>query len=335
MKHLFVVHSYTTLIVAKLTIEHLRLKRDDVRFFCTRNLKPFVEDEDISFSFDFQVISDPFPITKNIFKGRFYLKLFDKKVSKIIDSHEFVLYTYDFATSFNQILMSHKLCTGLAAYNNYNFLNSLYKTYFSRKDKLFNWLNYSNRLKNYGFLENPQRIFALSDDSFPGQDIVNVFNSTSVQRILSSVEFFIPEDAIIFVLDSISSFKIVNMEQHLEQICNTVNILSKSIIYLKFHPSQDQIERDLILNIIEKQRFTVNIIPANVPLEKFVFNTFSYTFVGNVSSILLYAAMNKKKAFSFHRKLSQPPLPQIFDYYVADLYAAGEFTLITNLDLIN
>lgn len=330
MIHIFRVNNYTTYLLAKLIIKNKRISESNYRFFCDRNLEVFATDKTAAIKNPYTESHIHFKVEKNIFRTWRKLAEFDQFVDRIVGNSQYAFYGYNLSKPENQLFITHPRCRsinileeGMSCYRDKEQLLRHLKPNLSSYIKFLKLIAYQGRLKNYGaIIKNPSNFFSISAEAFPGFNSINVGGLRSLPEILADVTFEIPAGSSIYVFDSVSSIGYMKLEKHLALINQIAmeEYTSTQRCYFKFHPSQNQIEREQILKMLKELPVKYLRIPDETPLEKFVFDNKNYRFFGNTSSVLFYAALQGKETVSYHNlfeyEIPVPTMPEVYFRYV-------------------
>jgi hypothetical protein len=314
MKHLFVIHSHISYLLAKLVINYKKIPVNDYKFIFVRGMMPHQFDTNHSLIIPWNVIPEYFPLRKNFLKSRRSILHFDNQIIKLIENKEFVAYSFDFATRLNQIIFTHILCKqkclleeGMMSYYPKEYLQDLYKETFSKIQKINKFLNYSNRIFSSGVIHKYlDTVYCLYEDAFSGCNKVIVYDQRTIENFYASFDYNVPQYSAIVVQDAAASFHLISESEYLSknrELFLQLNNRFNGKIYLKFHPSQKHEERDKITNIIINDKIDFSIIPDWIPLEKYIFSNQKYEFFGFFSSVLFYACRANKESYSIAKEI--------------------------------
>lgn len=309
MKHLFLVHTHITYIVAQSIIESLSIKKKNIFFICTRNYK---------IDFDNQMnLNAEFELLNNTNYSNFYLKWhLIKKIDRKLNSAGIDLYhAYlpHIAHPLFQILGSNKKCYKINIMEEgANCLsNRLYNPPISLKKKiislLFNktglWGKYryfrvsSNTELKYFKKKILPVFYGISSKSFQNvtgyeKQIINIYKE------IKTVSKQIPDSASILLLESIIEQDNLNSVLFFDSIEFIAKKLNNEKVYLKFHPYQNADNREHVITILKKYT-TVNLIADDVVMEKVFLYTKNLKVYGFTTSLLFYAKSFGHEAISF------------------------------------
>ena len=326
MLHIFRVNNYTTYVVAKLVIHRMGLDDSQYKFITARNLQTLPEDITRTIKSPFNYDPDPFPAPIKFWKGRQNLKNLDIFIDGIVENSVFSFYATNYSRKINQFIASHKLCRevnfleeGTACYYPRSYLETLYAPESNWKNWLVRRCNFGYRIKSWGFAPVVDNYYTLTDYALPGFDATNVYSSEAIIKSFSWQKQSIVdrENQLVIVLDSLSTLGYISRAEHIEAVVKAVTVIGKfdrwnfSNVYLKFHPVQTIDERKDFKARLREENIDIAYLPDDFILESLVFNQCSCIFIGNCSSILLYASMFGKVAMSFHSLLPNSTVPNL------------------------
>ncbi len=335
--HLFRVNNFTTYLVAKLIIRRLRLVEGQYKFLTARNLKTFTEDQEYTVVSPYPYAPEPFPVKRKFWKGRDRLAKFDLFVESLTGGRDFAYYATNFSRRVNQLFASHPKCTevnfleeGMACYQPRSYLENLTRSYPSTIYKVRQFLSYGRRLRPWGFASDLDNYYTITDVAMPGYEIENVYAEADMLAVLRAGPVFsLPEaGSVVYVIDAAASIGLVSIEEYIAAVRKSFEFIQKrgteqyARIYLKFHPEQGREERQAFVNAFLEDGAKVNYVPDKIPLESLLFGEQKCLFVGNISSVLFYAAYFGKEVRSLHslfEKKHALKLPAIYWDYVKAL----------------
>ena len=339
MLHIFRVNNYTTYVVAKMVIHQKGLAYSRCRFLTARNLETLPEDSSRTTISPYKYQPDPFPAVPKFWTGRQRLRQLDLFVDRLSNRSKFAYYATNYSRKINQFFATHKLCReinfleeGTACYYSRAHLEELYAFKGNWKSWLVTKCNYGARVKNWGFVPRPalDNYYTLTNHALPGYRTTNVFSGEAfaTQFPQHALKTHADKSEIILVLDSLATLGYISTIDHIDAVIKAISRLKsffsnyEPTIYLKFHPVQSAEERLAFRATLSNEKLNVVYLQDNLVLEGLVFNKSKHVFVGNCSSILLYAGIFGKTAISFSSLLPAsaiPKLPSLYWKYVSQI----------------
>jgi hypothetical protein len=298
-KHIFLIHSNITAVMAFSIINYLKINYEDVVFLYKR-IKGFEVDIK-SYNID-----ELIKIKAEHNKIERYRKInqIDKLITDLIGPcSRFNLYLPNYHEVFTHILASNKRCKTVnfmeegavtlqepsiryALHVKLSFLQRL--GWFLRVEK---GISYFPKDKEADY-------YALSQDAFTDVEsrfIIPVYkpNFINTMSIEAGSVFFLP--------DSILENKAVSIDYfvtRIEKFIFWLNNNSLKKVYLKFHPVQAQYVKDLIVNKLNENNIDVVLVKEDQILEYVFANTKQLKIVGFISSLLVYGVMNNHDVYT-------------------------------------
>ncbi|TDW48586.1 hypothetical protein EV144_10396 [Flavobacterium sp. 270] len=309
MKHVFLVHTHITYIVAQSIIENLSLKKEEIFFISTRNYKIDVTSQ-IDLNTEFELLNNT--SYSNFFLKWYLIKRIDEKLNNAnIDLYH--IYLPHIAHPLFQILGSNKKCykinimeegSNCLSYRLYNPEINIKKKLISlifNKTGLWGQNRYfrvsSNSELKYFTKKTLPVFYGISSKSFQyvtdyEKQVIEIYQD----QVISSRP--IPDHASIVLLESIIEQDNLNSSVFFDSIELMANKLNVEEVYLKFHPYQNTENRKQIIKILEKYTI-VNLIEDDVIMEKIFLYTKNLKVYGFTTSLLFYAKSFGHEAFSF------------------------------------
>lgn len=311
MKHVFLVHSSTTLIVAKGVIERESVDRDDVLFILTRGFSTNLDYNKINVNELFQHFEN---ITyKNFYKGWKFIGKVDEFVNSCINDN-FMIYLPHIAHPFFQILCTHVNCLDVKILEEgVNCLSKkIYNNVGSFKFKLINLI--FNDLGIYG----KTRYFRVrSNIDFPlirkklqpifysitpnGFKEVNGYEKKVVNynfADLNNDRNIIENNSAVFVFEGIVEQGNLSKETFFNSIRYVTDEIKENKIYVKFHPAQSKENIEEICRILTS-KFEIIILDNSVILELEFLKTKNLLVYGFTTSLLHYAKLFGHQIISY------------------------------------
>ncbi|MEX0312832.1 MAG: polysialyltransferase family glycosyltransferase [Allomuricauda sp.] len=311
MNFLFHIHSNINLLTATLVVENTGIDKSKVVFLLNRN---------VSTDFDVKTIELPEKVYYHQFNKLKRLLTFEflknKKTLSIIDgiinehvNHSFSYFCPNARYPLYRAFISNPKCVEV------NYIEDgmdgyLSKTEFSKKfknpipihlkfaDALFNILPFfcGDRLNYVGdsfmpnLKEKKSTIYCLSKTAYTNQENKNrIVLSSKTRGHYSDINL---NSTNIFVFDAVKNQKVVPEEifyKFVSWFCK--DYFKEKRMGIKFHPFQDAMEKERILEIFGRNKIEVEIISDDIVLEAAFLNNEKLTVFGIGSSLLVYAAL--------------------------------------------
>ncbi|WP_299825415.1 polysialyltransferase family glycosyltransferase [uncultured Pontibacter sp.] len=341
MKHLFYIHSTVTYFVALEVIKYKKLDKHACCLLLGRGFKQLYKFSEIKQSivpFSHHLF-DSFAVEKQLWNGWRKLRAFDDYVAQITNSDSFHLYTNQSGTSFIQLFISHRKCSGfsfleegMASFYPISKINNEicpagYATSFY---KLLKHLNYFGRLSQnpYFYDEGYDKVYGISEAAFPEfrNKIIldNPFYNSEASNCINGH---------LIALDALYEYGIVEKAVYVQAIEKMFLYFQKrkvDQIYIKYHPEQYNNATHLqeIRNVVTRYKRGIKVIElsSTCSLELIAGNNLAdINFYVFLSSVGLYAGMCGKKANSFATYIGEKDiqfkekiesLPSVFSKYV-------------------
>lgn len=333
MKHVFIVHSHITYLMALSIINFKKLSKEDVCIITFNNgFNPLYKPvEVIQFNQDY-----PNKIIRffNLFRNFNFAKYIDSKIANILKGVDYVLYI-NYAYGYNKILMTNKHCKGI------NFIEEGMDSY--KSDTLE---NYTVHAHNSGF-----RSSSFQEKIIESLRIVkNIFRGNVTERLLlipahpscfslmpnvsyyCFSEFAFPnvlsqskqildinlvkglndgritkfnENSIIWIGDNVVNFYRIPVSKYIAAIKKGVETFQKNheikSIYIKFHGSENEESRKLTEDIFNNLHIQTKIIDDSHSIELLLLNSPNCVLLGLTSSLLWYGSLIGHNSYSISR----------------------------------
>lgn len=339
MKHLFVVHSPITFLIAHAVIEHLQLSLGDVVVLSNGYSLPIDKYKSA-------------PFFSNLNHSKFHkLKYMnapfweDRYLSAILDGEEFIAYI-DLMSYHQRVFITHSRCKGFhfieegnASYRDNDTLDDLS---WDRREQSFRLLSLSQRVKevfkaakwafrgyslrllslpysytNYSFCEEV-KYFGFSELAFPSvshSNKVTVPLKVSNEIALMAVNIQL-SNCLVWIDGSGAAFTNLPDDVYHRAIDRGIEILYDELtskpIHVKLRPGISDYSTNYLYNRLQENGFTVSVMPNNLIIECVFANSTNCTVVGNLSSSLFYASIFGHKSYSIY-SLFEKKAPTVFD----------------------
>ncbi|OXA77567.1 hypothetical protein SAMN05444397_102555 [Flavobacterium aquidurense] len=309
MKHIFLVHTHITYIVAQSIIESLSLKNEEIFFISTRNYKIDFTDQ-INLNAEFELLN-------NTNYSNFFLKwqLIKKVDEKLLNANIglYQIYLPHIAHPLFQILGSNKKCTKInimeegsncLSYRLYNPPVNIKKRLIAlifNKSGLWGQNRYfrvsSNSELKYFDKKLLPVFYGISPKSF--QNVIGYEKRIiSIHQEKTAVSKQIPDNVSVLLLESIIEQDNLSSSLFFDSIELLAKKLNSEEVYLKFHPYQNAENRKHVITILEKYT-NVKLIADDIVMEKVFLCSKNLKVYGFTTSLLFYAKSFGHEAFSF------------------------------------
>jgi len=297
MRHLFLVHSNLTHLLARRVVEYEGIEPEDVALLVRRRYRPDERRFRVVHLPIYKGVRKPLPKRFGLLYGRRRLRAVDGLLYEITEGHPFHFYVPHTLKRFERVVLSHPSCAGfsfleegLAAYRTREELGRIVpRVATSRTQRIA----YRGRLGEREFYRaGNTKAYGLSSWSFPDVEGRVVFDDLfrdAYSGDLSSIEN-------VLVFDNASVTGKIRLETVLRCVDRALTKLSgegmKSLHY-KFHPAQagsDEIERLESLLAGYAPQIHCQRLPDDAVLEGIAQAAPRVSFHQNVSSVGLYAA---------------------------------------------
>lgn len=328
MKHLFLVHSHITDLVATQLVKEQGLSIIDVIFLLARNHQTKFPNS-LEFPYTHYPI-DSFKVNLLFWKSRSKVAELDSWIDSICNGQDFIFYTPQSGMNIFYLISSHPKCNGFAyieeglgSYKYFEQIKNKKKESWLRN--LLYDLNFKKRapsVKHFFDLNHPKYLgcYAIGKEAFP--DLKN--------KIVLQLPFE-QKDATsnyenVIVLGPYIEYGEVPQAAFLAAYQETIEwLIDKGIqsAHIKHHPAQDKLQSIEPINKIN-QRFLnqikITTIEKNVVLENIALNT-NANFYLVLGSIGIYADITGNKVYSFaHKIVAKDPTFQDYLDVVPDFY---------------
>ena len=308
MKHLFLVHSYITCLVARQVVAREGLSPEDVAFLTTRNFTP----QDLPYP---QARAAQTPRIKGSMAHRIRLgwqvvKTQDRLVHQLTGGESFHLYTPQTMERYIQIIRSNPGCTGFSyleeGLNSYCTRAEIERTHPPTEPGLKEKITYRFRVRESRFFDDGySRVYGVSNEVFPDLSnrvvLENVF-AKPVDTRLASVEN-------ILALDALTIHRRIRLESLLVALRRLGMHLSSggvTQIHYKLHPAQiESGEGDRIRTTLHEGGVRAVQLPDQVCLEELAYARPDIRYFVNLSSVGLYASLQGCTVFSYANWVAQ------------------------------
>lgn len=291
MKHVFVIHSHITFLVAMGTVNLLKLSQSQVIFLYGRNYRiscikvPYK-------TIDISSFYRPSPTYLfNCFQQWKYIRKVDKFISnEIADSY----YVYIPHTGFEifQILLTHPLCKGL------NLIQEGAVTYFTRRVKwksvakniitIFNkrtWYQSNWFIPNHFYREKETiRTFACNETFFLP---LNKARNFVIKLPSYPLNIQIQETNPVFVFETAVEVKLIDRDIYMEACRKMIRECARENNYIKFHPNQSEANKETIRSFFAGVHYQE--LSMDIPFELILSSYANLTVCGFTSSLMFFA----------------------------------------------
>ena len=304
MKHLFFAHSHTLVLCSIGTINYLHLKREDCVFLCTRNYKmPSIFKE--FKTFDANEAHEEFDAYRyGTFKeNRAALRRLDKYIDLWTDGDDFMFYPPHLWGGIFSFTASHPRCKKISFVQEGAYT---YKHLFVNKISIWKKIKgYLKSIKHFGnFRCYPCGAWYV-DGCLGFQKKIDVYGTSSSffqympqdRTIFHKIEW--PKydaelsiehiDGTIFIFDGYVSQGLVDEDVYKKCCEKLIGENAKEYNYVKFHPSQNDAERQWILDIFHDNDLNVEIFSESLPFEYYISSLKNLNIAGFGSSLLYFA----------------------------------------------
>lgn len=332
MKHIFLLHSNTTLISTIGVIENEKLEKDDIILFLTRGYNTTLNYRSYNLNNHFQRLENI--NLYNFYKGWKIIDEIDSFLEESINE-DYTLYLPHFVHPFFQILITSKYCVRINIIEEGSNCLSVffYRKSNSIKFKLVDIFFNSTKIFGNGRYD---RIYTSYDFLFKNNKYEPIFYSFSPNAFSKIAKYtkktincnfpelynddkIIQNNSSILVLEAI--FEQGNLSENLffNSIEAVIALIKDETIYVKFHPAQNKENISKIINLIINNKKII-VIPNFIILEFEFMRCKDLSVFGFTSSLLLYARLyghnvssysslwDKDFRYKKYRKLNDFPL---------------------------
>lgn len=302
MKHVFVLHSHTTMLTSLGVMDYYNLKKDDVVFFYGRNYSTDILPSD----YNVINISDLYLESQMVYRtGYKKQKNVVDKLDKLVDEYvadDFYFYIPNFCVPLFVAIYTNKHCKEARYIQEGGYVQSkvfrINYSYFSLvKDVLkaikfrmpFRlWIPCSNYTEKTLYKQRELHSYALSESFFmalPSQRHV-------IKWPKIELDLQINQDYPIFITDGFINNLMAEKDVYYEQLERLIGQYHKSVNYVKFHPAQSEEEKDYIKQLFVRCACKCIVLPDKTPMELVIVGYHKLTFIGMGSSLLYFAEEN-------------------------------------------
>ncbi len=313
MKHLFLVHSNITDIVAQQIVKQYELPVEDVIFLLARNQHSNFKNK-IKFPYSHFPI-DSFKVSFFFWKNWRKLKNIDNWINELTAKQAFHFYTPQSGMNVFYLITSHPLCKGfsyieegLASYKRFKQIKNP-KANSKLRDLLY-YINFKGRsksVKHFFDLDHPKLLdsYGLSELSFPDLKKKQIIEKPFKNNKLNTKA----EAENILILGPYIEFGEIKKEILLEALGELFDWMFQikiDALNIKFHPAQDEsISINPILDLFSsyKNKINFNILEDHFILEKYAFEN-KVDFYIVISSLAIYANVSGNKVYSIAERIA-------------------------------
>ena len=328
MKHLFLVHSHITDLVAQQVVIQKKLPSTEVVFLLSRKHQSAFPCQ-VEFPYT-HYPQDSFGVSFLFWKNRLRVENLDEWLDELSKGEDFIFYTPQSGMNYFYLITSHVNCKGFAyieeglgSYKTFKEIASKKKPFWLR-DRWYD-LNFKNRapsIKHFFDLRHKKYLgcFAISKHAFPDLE------HKTVLKLPFKKQKFKEDYQHLIVLGPYVEYGEVGQAVFLASFRDLLDWMVKNKIqnaHIKHHPAQDNEQSiapiDEILKSYQDQ-ISVITMGAEVVLENIAINT-SAQFYIVLGSIGIYADIAGNQVFSFAHKIVEKdpsfqrfldPLPVFF-----------------------
>ncbi len=291
MKHVFVVHSHTSFLVALGTIELLRLRQEDVIMLLGRNYKnDVIKIPCVSIDISPLLLYSR-DILFSIKKQKALIDSFDRIIEQKIGT-DFYAYVPHLSSWGFQIIATSKYCKGInlcqesarSFFTTIKPIKRLVKSLFLCTTKRM-WAQYNWYPPSWAYrVECGLRTFSFSDTYF-----APIKNATHYIVSYPSIplDFEIDTERPIFVFEAAIEQGNIEESIYIDECRVLIETYSQDKNYVKFHPGQTQEHKEIILKCFGKKHFDV--LPDSIPFELIIMKYNGLYVYGFYSSLLSFA----------------------------------------------
>lgn len=308
--HIFYVHSNITLLAALATTQHLGITQ--ATFLYGRGFKC----DFIKVPFEVQYLSPAInKLTAIPSTGSFFLLIRYFRTLLGIDrllrtagQGNFSIYLPHTKNYLMQFLITNRGCKsfnileeGLLIFLGINQIIKKTNSFYNRNNlgKLKKALKYFNHNGRTQYYEYPTASLDKIYLFFDPKNLIEIDKTKIILLKWPVLNLALPDysNRSLFVFDNTVGEKITDMSSNLKILDSIFNTMKGEKLFIKFHPAQ-QDEKE-ILEILEKQRITYEIIDKSIPLELVFLQSKNLKVYGLLSSLLFYAKAAGHQSYSF------------------------------------
>lgn len=292
MKHVFIINSHTTFLTAMGTVEYLKLKDEDVIFVYTRNYHNEVT------PVPFQIVEGT-EITDACRDIGVDYKGYIHKVDDFIDQNiegKYELYVPHFQHYCFQLFYTHKRCRRASYIQEGGpAVNKMYETDVPLLERVKSFIRHAilgRRTFECKWYKRGTIYKQLTLDSYA---INNVYfhclpsHNHIVQWPKQKLEIMVDAHSPIFIFDGHIQNGFVEPDVYMHICKELVDKNAAKTNYVKFHPAQNEKERNEILGFFLGNGCSVEVMNDDIPVEYIIIQFKNLTFIGFTSSLLYYA----------------------------------------------
>lgn len=312
MKHLFVVHSGITALVASMTIGHLGLDAAEVTILTGRGMNS-------DFGYRGLEIHDLGRLWygRNVIRFRRQLAAFDRAVEELVGRQEFAAYLPGLYTEQMYALASHRLCRTTALLEEGSGSYTAKTRQYSRRTtghalaaRMAGWGRFPPHESDQS--ARLHAAYCLSAEAFPDWPAER-------KHVL---DFAIPAGAlqacpfdVVFTGETIPERGRASLDEYERVMAEAASALRArgfSKFGIKFHPNNDEAVRERLTARLSVGTGNLTVIPPGEWLEKWM-GPSGPLFVGATSSVLHYAVLTGGRAVSVCDLFRGELMPAYFD----------------------
>ena len=307
MKHVFVINSHTTFLTSMGTVDYLRLRDKDVIFLYKRNYRN-------------QVTPVPFKVveaTEIANASRNVVVDYEgtvRKVDEFINQNihdNYYLYVPHLWHFFFQLLYTNHKCRRVSyvqeggpaqagVYENDVPISERFRLFirhaiFGRRIFECKWYKKGTLYKQCSVDS-----YAINDKYFQYLPSRNHIVKWPVQKLQMTIDSRWP----IFIFDGHVKNGLVESNIYLQACKEIISQYGREHNYVKFHPAQNQEERESILTFFAESGHSVEPMTDNIPMEYVIMQFKNLSFIGFTSSLLYYAHDNGHHLVCCEKKLT-------------------------------
>lgn len=321
MKHLFLIKSWITYLVARAILRQEGIDRSDAVLLAVRGFD--VEDPGVA------VVplpygpgeGEPFPkLTKggvlNYLQTLPRLARFDRFIAKATAGRPFHYYSTNTRQRYNRVITTHPNCRGFSFVEcgliSYRSKSEIETIYPSRSAKGRDRTYYRNRIgaKSY-YDEGYEHVYGVGALAFPGferrVELADVFRAPEDSSLPGDFE----QIETVLVFDGLSAHRLISLSSVIgatERVFDHLRERGVRRVHYKLHPAQVHAGEDGELETAIR-RFAKDIalerLADSVVLEELAHARPRVEFYVNVSSVALYAAQAGSRVWSYARYVAQ------------------------------
>lgn len=304
MKHIFVVHSGITFMSTLGVIMKEKIDFNEVIILKDRN---YIIDE--SYNFNILDISH----LSNLFKGinvssvcklPSKIRLIDNYIFENICEESYVMYIPQVQSMFYQVLITNKFCInynfieeGLANYKCFLYSNPSVNLSATQQLLKFLFNKFSRRVMVYPNFLGVYDKLIVNPKYYLFSDKINIkdLNIVKIDFFNNNIKDVCLDKSAFFVCSPLVEMKILNLSEFMKLLDLIKNkFLQHSIrsFYIKFHPSQNNEIKELIIECFKL--FNIKILEDDFSIEQLVLNRSDISIFGIESSVLYYSKILNK-----------------------------------------